>query len=57
MLEPFWVFVLLLSGCANLFGATTSSAPNIATLAAKFRDLRAMRGCFDGADWNDDVDK
>lgn len=55
MFKPVLVFALLLSGCANLYAGTAT--PDIATLAAEFQDLRAVRGSFDGADWNDDVDQ
>lgn len=55
MFKPVWIFVLLLSGCANLSARTATLT--IAALAAEFQDLRAVRGRFDGADWNDDVDK
>ena len=59
--------VFLLAGCADRtggFGYPTATVEDgnltmvsIEGLAAEFKNLRAIKGHFDGGDWNDDVDK
>ncbi len=59
--------LLFLAGCAGRAGpsgdlaetvqARSLTVASIQDLAAEFRGLRAIKGRFEGGDWNDDVDK
>ena len=59
---PAILILILLAGCAGPAGAPDTPTPTptpdpIQDQAAEFRSLRAVRGHFDGGDWNDDVDR
>ena len=63
MVKWFAILILILfAGCAGPVGVPDTPVPTptpdaIQGMATEFRRLRAVRGHFDGGDWNDDVDQ